>query len=109
MAYNEKLAEKIRELLKSKKAVTEKKMFGGLCFLYNGNMCVGVTGDKLMVRVGKENYVKHIRHKYAAEMDFTGRPMKSMVYVWPEGLKRKDQISKWLEVGIDFAKSLPRK
>lgn len=108
MAYDEKLAERIRKVLAGKKSVTEKKMFGGLCFMVGGNMACGIVGDELMVRVGPESYEKFLTEKHAREMDFTGKPMKGMLYVAPAGIAGAS-LKKWVTRATDFAASLPRK
>lgn len=108
MAYNEELAERIRDLMPVL-GVVEKKMFGGLCFMLNGNMSCGIVGDKLMVRVGKENQKAALALPHAKPMDFTGRPMSSMVYVEPAGIESKEELEAWVRKGCDFALSLPAK
>ena len=105
MAYEEKLAQRIGSILQSRPEVSNKKMFGGLCFLLSGNMLCGINEDKLMARVGPENYDHALKQKYATQMDFTGKPMKGMIYVLPEGVKTKDSLTKW----IDFVSTLPKK
>ncbi len=109
MAYDEKLAERIRVLLKGRRGVSEKKMFGGLTFLVNRNMCCGVVDDELMVRVGPDAYEKSLARSHARAMDFTGRPMKGMVYVGVDGIRTKKQLEAWIDRGVDFARSLPAK
>lgn len=109
MAYNEALAQRTRDILHDEKRVTEKKMFGGIAFMVGGNMCVGVIGDELMVRVGPEAYDKHLARDHARPMDFTGRPMKGMLYVASGGLKTKRQLATWVGRGLEFARSLPPK
>ena len=110
MAYDEKLAEKVRESLNRSRGITEKKMFGGLCFLLNGNMLCGVDNkSQLMVRVGPEKYEHALKLKHARQMDFTGKPLKGMLYIAPEGTKRKDSILKWVNMAKDFVKTLPKK
>lgn len=110
MAYDEKLAEKVRRILKGKRGISEKKMFGGLCFLHHGNMLCGVDNkSRLMVRVGADNYPKALKTKHAREMDFTGRPLKGMIYVDPEGTRNKAGLTKWIEMGLNFTRTLPRK
>src|SRR5262245_50395193 len=81
VAYDKGLAQRIREALEDQPNISEKKMFGGLAFLVRGNMCVGVVGDQLMVRVGAEAHDEALRQPFARKMDFTGRPMKGLVYV----------------------------
>lgn len=110
MAYDDALANKIREVLEGKRGITEKKMFGGLCFLLNGNMLCGVDNkSRLMIRVGPEKYDSSLKLKHACKMDFTGKPMKGMLYIDPDGTKRKDSIKKWLDLASDFVKTLPKK
>lgn len=109
MAYDEKLANRIREVVKDQTAITEKKMFGGLAFLLGGHMCCGVVGDELMVRVGAEAYEACLAEPGVREMDFTGRPMKGMIYVSAEGIDSKKRLAYWVRKGIEHAKSLPPK
>ena len=80
MAYDEGLAQRVREVLAERSDLSERKMFGGLCFLVNGNMCCGVVRDELMVRVGPDAYDESLSLPHARKMDITGRPMKGFVY-----------------------------
>jgi TfoX/Sxy family transcriptional regulator of competence genes len=107
MAYDEGLAQRIREALDERPGLTEKKMFGGLCFLIGRNMCCGVVGDELMVRVGPDAYPECLALPYAREMDFTGRAMKGMIYVSVEGIDDDGDLAAWVDRGADFAGSLP--
>ena len=109
MAYDEKLAERVREILKRRRGVSEKKMFGGLAFLVNGHMACGVQGDDLMVRVGPDAYDSALKKAGARPMDFTGRPLKGMVYVSPRGHRRKPSLAAWVEQSLSYARSLPPK
>lgn len=109
MAYDEKLADRVRDLIATRPGYDEKKMFGGLCFLINGNMSAGVVKDELMLRVGEARFAKVLARKHARPMDFTGRPMKGMVYVGVEGLKSKRQLESWLRPALEFAEELPPK
>ena len=109
MAYDEALAEKLEKILEKEKGITKKKMFGGLCFLLNGNMCCGVIKDRLVLRVGPENYESALQDKNARPMDFTGKPLRGFIYVIPSGLKDKKSLEKWVQTGIDFASCLPKK
>jgi len=109
MAYDEGLAQRIREVLGERPGVSEKKMFGGLCFLVHGNMCCGVVGDELMARVGKDAYEECLGLPSAREMDFTGRALKGMIYVSVEGVEEDDDLASWVERGAGFAGSLPPK
>jgi TfoX/Sxy family transcriptional regulator of competence genes len=109
MAYDEKLADRMRDALKRRRGISEKKMFGGLCFLLNGNMVFGIVGDEIMVRVGPEQYARALRRKHCREMDFTGKSMTGYVYVGQGGIRRADALKGWLEMGLSFGRTLPRK
>ena len=109
MLYDEMLVERVRGVLKGTRNVTERKMFGGLTFMLQGNMCCGVASDRLMVRVGAEKYDEALGQKHAQLMDFTGRPMKGMVFVEPAGLASTKDLKGWVQCGVDFALSLPAK
>ena len=109
MAYDEGLAARIWELLDGDASISERRMFGGLCFMRSGNMCFGVVGDDLMVRVGTERWKESLELPFAREMEFTGRSMRGMVFVSPEGLAEDEVLRRWLDAGLDFASSLPQK
>jgi TfoX/Sxy family transcriptional regulator of competence genes len=109
MPYNESLADRIREALAHRSELTEKKMFGGLSFMLGGHMCCGVVRDDLVVRVGPDGYDEALGRPHARPMDFTGRPLKGMVYVGIEGLGRDEQLEFWLEQALSFVLSLPPK
>lgn len=109
MAYDEGLAQRIRECLAEDSRVTEKKMFGGLAFLVDGNMCCGIVRDELMVRVGPEAYGDALAQPHAREMDFTGRAMKGMVYVGIDGFESDEDLAAWVGRGMAFAGELPPK
>lgn len=109
MAYDEGLAERIRDALQDRDDVAEKKMFGGLAFLLGGNMCVGVLGEELMVRVGPDAYAASLGEPHAREMDFTGRPMRGMVMVGETGIEDEGALEAWVERGVAFAGALPPK
>lgn len=108
MGYNERLAEKLRALLKKHK-VTEKKMFGRLAFMLDGKMSVGITGDDLMIRVGKEQYEKALALPAARPMDFTGKPMEGFVYVGPAGWQKDAVLKKCIDMSIGYVMALPKK
>ena len=109
MAYDEGLAERIREQLTDVSAVTEKKMFGGLSFLVRGNMACGVIGTDMVVRVGKEQYSQAMQRPHSREMDFTGRSMKGWVYVGEKGYESDEDLADWVKLGVNHALSLPAK
>jgi hypothetical protein len=108
MAFDEGLAERVRHLIVDPE-LSERKMFGGLCFLLNGNMSYGIVGSELMVRVGQAAYDEALAIPHAREMDFTGRSMRGMVFVAEDGISEDDDLKCWLRRGIDFAGSLPAK
>ena len=109
MAYDEQLAQRVRQALSSQDGIIEKKMFGGLAFMLHGNMSVGVEKDQLMVRVGPDRYEEALAQPHARPMDFTGRPMKGFVYVPLDGLSTDADLQEWVQLGLDFALSLPGK
>ncbi len=109
MAYDEGLAERIRDVLAGRDDINEKKMFGGIAFMLGGNMCVGVLNDVLMVRVGPDAYQSVLDEPYARPMDFTGKPLKGFIYVDPEGIDDDEELRLLIDRGVVFAASLPRK
>ena len=109
MAYDEGLAQRVREALSDQSAVIEKKMFGGLAFMVDGHMCCGVTRETLMVRVGPDAYEAALARPHARPMDFTGRPLKGMVYVDREGHEEDEDLQSWVERGLAFTNTLPAK
>jgi hypothetical protein len=109
MAYDEKLAERVRRVLRDRVDVAEKRMFGGLCFMVNGRMCCGLTKTDLMVRVGPEKYQDALAEPHARAMDFTGKPLAGMVYVAPEGVRSKAALARWIGRGIEFVINVPPK
>ncbi|MFN0087161.1 MAG: TfoX/Sxy family protein [Blastocatellia bacterium] len=109
MAYSEKLAGRVRRQLSDRADVAERRMFGGLAFMVRGHMCCGVVGEELMVRVGPEAYEAALRQAHAREMDFTGKPLRGMVYVAAPGLASARQLGKWIERGLQFVLTLPEK
>jgi TfoX/Sxy family transcriptional regulator of competence genes len=109
MAFDEGLAHRLREQFSSRGDVTEKKMFGGLCFMVSGHMCCGIVGETLMARVGPDRYADCLARPYAREMDFTGKPMKGMVYVDADGFEADDELAAWVETCLAFVGSLPPK
>lgn len=109
MAYDEGLAQRIREILEEKPGYDEKKMFGGVCFLLHGNMACGIMDYDIIVRVGPENYEKSLNLPHARKFDITGRPMKGWVMVSHKGHESDKDLDNWVHRGIDFALSLPPK
>ncbi len=109
MAYDEGLAERLRDQFVDRRGITEKKMFGGLAFMYRGHMLVGILGDSLMARVGPTEYADAIKRPFVREMDFTGKPMKGYVYVDPAGFESDSDLSTWIGLCLRFNESLPPK
>jgi len=107
MAYNEKLAQRIRENLVSLKRLEEKKMMGGLCFMLKGKMCCGIVKDDLMVRVIDSRYEEALAHPHGRQMDFTGKALKGFAFVAPDGFKKEKDLKYWLDMGVEFVNSLP--
>lgn len=110
MGHDKNLNERIRKSLKGIRGITERNMFGGLCFMHNGNMLCGADEKNgLMVRVGPEQYEKTLKMKHAREMKLTGKPMKGLIFVSKEGYKNKPSLDRWLARGIAFTRTLPKK
>jgi TfoX/Sxy family transcriptional regulator of competence genes len=109
MPYDEGFAQRVREVLDDRTDVTEKKMFGGLCFMLGGNMCAGIVGDELMLRVGPDAYEDALSQRHARAMDFTGKPMRGMIYVAEAGIDDDDKLADWIARGVAFAGALPPK
>jgi len=103
MAYDEQLAERIRRGFdRMKVRFEEKRMMGGLCFMVDSKMCVGVEQNRLMARIDPELYDAALRKKGCVPMDFTGRPMRGFVFVNPAGLATDDDLGDWLKLALDF-------
>lgn len=103
MAYSEKLAARMREVLATqKKKVEEKPMMGGLTFMVNGKMCVGIIGDEMMARIAPEMHETAVEKDGCREMDFTGRPMRGYVMIDESGMGTRRQLEVWINLAIDF-------
>ena len=109
MAYSEALAARIRSALETHAGLSERRMFGGIAFMMRGNMCCGVVGDDLMLRVGPERFDEALARSGARPMGFTGRPMKPMVYVEARAVATDAKLRDWVEVAVGFVRSLPAK
>ena len=109
MAYDEGLAQRVREVLSGRPGLVERKMFGGIAFMVQGNMACGVMSDELIVRVGPEKYRVEKIKPHTREFDFTGRPMKGFVVVTSEGHSSDEALEEWVGRGVQFALSLPAK
>ena len=110
MAYDEDLANRIRELVASERGVEEKRMFGGLAFLINGNMSVAVSGrGGLMVRVPPDETAKLLARDHVEPMVMAGRETRGWLRISEDGVKTKRQLQPWVSRGVGYAKSLPPK
>jgi TfoX/Sxy family transcriptional regulator of competence genes len=109
MAFDESVAARVRKALGRRKSVTERKMFGGIAFLLKGNMCCGVLGKRLVLRLGKEGSSGALREPHTRLMDFTGTPMKTMVYVDPEGFASDAALRDWVGRAAKFVSGLASK
>lgn len=109
MAYDEELADRIRTALGKRRGLSEKQMFGGLAFLLNGNMCVGVHGEEMILRLDPADTEAALEDRHVRVFDLTGRPMKGWLLVGSAGLKRTPALTKWVTVGVNYAATLPRK
>jgi TfoX/Sxy family transcriptional regulator of competence genes len=108
VAFDEQLADRVRVVLGAEQGVTERKMFGGLAFMVNGNMACGIMKDELMLRLGAEGADAARERPHVRQMDFTGRPMTGMVYVGRGGLGDAE-LRGWVQQAAAFARSLPPK
>lgn len=109
MAFDEALADRVRDVLAPRAALSERKMFGGIAFTVGGNMAVGVVGDDLMVRLDPADAERALAEPHARPMDFTGKPSKGMVFVDSAGTATDEDLASWIYAGADFASSLPLK
>jgi len=103
MAYNEYLAERISIVLKEKNTnFKEMKMMGGIAFLVDDKMCVGIINSDLMARIDPDIYEESLTRKGVREMDFTRKPMKGWIYVSPEGIDTDDELAEWIQLALDY-------
>ncbi len=109
MAFDERVAARLRAELGTLPGLTEKKMFGGIAFLIRGNMACGVNGDNLIVRVGAAQYEASLMQPGARVFDFSGRPMSGWVMVAPAGYAAAEDLARWVKLGVTFAGALPVK
>lgn len=107
MSFDARLAARVRSELSRHDGIGERRMFGGLAFLYRGNMLCGVQGDRLMLRLGREGTPAALARAHVRPMDFTGRALRTMVYVDAAGLRRADALRAWLHEALRFSASLP--
>ena len=104
---NEELVDRIRQVLGPRQDVSDKRMFGGVCFLLDGKMVCGVVGDDLMVRVGPLAFEESLQEPHTRLMDFTGRPMRGFLYVEEKGWKTPRVLLRWVEAGLAYAAVAP--
>jgi len=104
MAYSEKLANRVRTILVDHPKVEEKKMMGGLTFMVNNKMCVGILQDDLMARIDPSTYETALEKGGCREMDFTGRLMKGFVFISPDGIKTKEDLNYWIGLALEYNK-----
>jgi TfoX/Sxy family transcriptional regulator of competence genes len=109
MAYDEELAERVREVLAARSDLSERKMFGGIAFMVAGNMACGVLGEDLIVRLGDEEGEKALTEDGVRPFDFTGKPMRGIVYIARERTSDDAGLAEWVDAGADYAASLPAK
>lgn len=102
MAFNEKISDRIREALVDLPNVEEKKMFGGICYMVAGKMCIGVIKDEMMCRIGGEQYEAALGKRGCREMDFSEKPMKGYVFVSEEGMKTKKDFDYWIWLCLEY-------
>jgi hypothetical protein len=108
MAYDEGLAARVRSVLSGRREVAERRMFGGVAFLIGGRLIGGVVGRDLLVRVGPDRHAEALGRPGARPMDFTGRPMRGLVFVGPAGTRGAISLEGWLDLGARYAASLER-
>ena len=109
MPYSEDLAERVREVLAGRDGVNERSMFGGVGFMVNGNMAVGVIGDELVVRLSIAEAERALSEPGVREFDFTGRKMKGWLFVSGPAIAAEDEVEDWVDAGAGYAASLPPK
>jgi TfoX/Sxy family transcriptional regulator of competence genes len=109
MAYDEALADRVREVVSLREDLTERKMFGGIAWMIGGNMACGVLGEELIVRLPGEEAERALAEPHTRPFDTTGRPMRGFVVVGPEALGEDDELAGWVDAGADHAASLPAK
>ncbi len=109
MAYDRGIAECVRDLLHDRVGFSERKMFGGVCFMLRGNMCCGVVDADLVLRLGNEGAAAALNEPHTRPMDFTGKALNSMIYLSPEGYQDEADLASWVQRASRFAESLPPK
>lgn len=109
MTYDAALTDRIRAILKGKRSLTDREMFGGIGFMIRGNMACGVIGEDLIVRLDPAAHAGALNERHVRPFDFSGRPMKGWIFVASAGVRTNPDLKRWVERGVAFASSLPRK
>jgi hypothetical protein len=109
MPYSESLAQRTRAAFAGGRGIEEKRMFGGLCFLLNGNLCVGIWHSSLIVRLGPDEAAAALGEPHVGPFDVTGKPMRGWVMVAPDGLETDEQLLNWTSRSLAFVGTLPKK
>jgi len=109
MPYNEELQRRIKKIVSEWKGTDDKKMFGGVCHLLNGNMFCGVYKDFLILRLGQDRSEETLKHPFARPFDITGKKMRGWVMIDTQGYKSDDELKSWLAEAKTFVKTLPKK
>ena len=107
MPFDEELAERVRDVLRNRKDISERTMFGGFAFMSRGHMFIGILGETLMARVDPDQYADALRQPAVREMDFTAKPMTGYVYGAPDGLEADSALERWIAQCLTFVGSLP--
>lgn len=109
MSADPELAARVREHLAHRPDTEEKRMFGGVAFMVGGHMCCGVLGERLVLRLGEAGAARALEARHTAPMDFTGRVLRTMVFVEPDGWREPGSLARWLDEALGFVGSLPPK
>jgi TfoX/Sxy family transcriptional regulator of competence genes len=109
MAYDEQLAERVKKLIKTEKKLEQKKMFGGIAFLVNGNMCCGIHGAEVILRVDPEKYAVLLAKPQVREFDMTGKPMKGWLILKNSAAAKPAELKRWVNEALSYALTLKKK
>ena len=109
MASDPKLVGRLSAILAERRGIEQRKMFGGVAYLLNGNMCVGVHKDWLIARAGERGAAPLLERAHVRPMDITGKPMKGWIMVGPDGLKKKADLRRYVDAALTFVEGLPTK
>lgn len=109
MAFDEGLAERLRQMVEGMPGITEKRMFGGWALMRHGHMFVGIVDERLMARIGPDAAARALERPAVAAMDFTGKPMKGYVFVHPNGTEADEDLRHWVDLALGFVDALPPK